>query len=350
MRRRFRAFDDPGLRTEAEGNLALYELQFAEPSVQHMSAAIAMAQEYGHTALEAVIRGYAAIDAYVRGRLADAREHVQAIVSSNADTPGALVVRMYAGLSTGRALCDEALVAACARPRLFETLTSGSPSSFGRAAGPYAQWLIDAGRIDEARTVLHRSLETMRNAYGAFLTMPVVAMHGDDVDVDVARSLLAVAVQNPHDRVAAATVALFDALAQRRNGDEAASRASGALAAERYRKLAWTTMEAWALELAGDRETALRLHRRCGNIREMRGLEFTGGGNDADAAHAGILSARERDIAELVAEGKSNRAIATALSMSDKTVEAHLTTIFAKLGFRSRTELAASTAANRVTS
>jgi DNA-binding CsgD family transcriptional regulator len=63
---------------------------------------------------------------------------------------------------------------------------------------------------------------------------------------------------------------------------------------------------------------------------------------------AGVLSARERSIARLVAEGKSNRAVAASLSMSEKTVEAHLTTIFEKLGVRSRTELAGAAATLRL--
>ena len=44
------------------------------------------------------------------------------------------------------------------------------------------------------------------------------------------------------------------------------------------------------------------------------------------------LSAREREVLELMAEGRSNRAIGERLSLSPKTVEAHVSTIFSKLG------------------
>jgi DNA-binding NarL/FixJ family response regulator len=51
------------------------------------------------------------------------------------------------------------------------------------------------------------------------------------------------------------------------------------------------------------------------------------------------LTAREREVAALVAQGKSNRAIAQALSISERTVENHAAAILGKLGFRTRAEL-----------
>jgi DNA-binding CsgD family transcriptional regulator len=52
------------------------------------------------------------------------------------------------------------------------------------------------------------------------------------------------------------------------------------------------------------------------------------------------LSATEDRVARLVAEGRTNREIASALFVSVKAVEANLTRIYAKLDVRSRTELA----------
>jgi DNA-binding NarL/FixJ family response regulator len=54
----------------------------------------------------------------------------------------------------------------------------------------------------------------------------------------------------------------------------------------------------------------------------------------------GELTEREREIAELVAHGRSNKEIAAALFLSEKTVGNALTSIYAKLGVRSRTQLA----------
>jgi DNA-binding CsgD family transcriptional regulator len=53
------------------------------------------------------------------------------------------------------------------------------------------------------------------------------------------------------------------------------------------------------------------------------------------------LSSREREVANLVASGMTNREVARALFLSEKTVGSHLARIYEKLGVHSRTVLAA---------
>ena len=55
----------------------------------------------------------------------------------------------------------------------------------------------------------------------------------------------------------------------------------------------------------------------------------------------GGLTSREREVARLVAQGKSNRAIADELVVGVSTVEAHISHIFTRLGFSSRAQIAA---------
>ena len=55
----------------------------------------------------------------------------------------------------------------------------------------------------------------------------------------------------------------------------------------------------------------------------------------------GGLTRRERDVAELVAQGKANRAIAQELGIGERTVEGYVASALGKLGFASRTQLAA---------
>jgi DNA-binding CsgD family transcriptional regulator len=52
------------------------------------------------------------------------------------------------------------------------------------------------------------------------------------------------------------------------------------------------------------------------------------------------LSPSEQRVAVLVAEGRTNREIASTLFLGERTVSSHLTNVYAKLGLRSRTELA----------
>jgi DNA-binding CsgD family transcriptional regulator len=52
------------------------------------------------------------------------------------------------------------------------------------------------------------------------------------------------------------------------------------------------------------------------------------------------LSGREREIADLVAAGRTNREIASELFLSEKTIESHLTKVFAKLGVSGRVAVA----------
>ena len=52
------------------------------------------------------------------------------------------------------------------------------------------------------------------------------------------------------------------------------------------------------------------------------------------------LTPQELEVALAVGRGATNREVATALYVSPKTIEVHLSRIFRKLGVRSRTELA----------
>jgi DNA-binding NarL/FixJ family response regulator len=52
------------------------------------------------------------------------------------------------------------------------------------------------------------------------------------------------------------------------------------------------------------------------------------------------LTAAEEHVARLVARGRTNAEIAKALCVEPRTVAAHLTRAYRKLGVRSRTELA----------
>jgi DNA-binding CsgD family transcriptional regulator len=86
-----------------------------------------------------------------------------------------------------------------------------------------------------------------------------------------------------------------------------------------------------------DRTVALRLV-----LGELGAGE--GGAGEAgagDEAGAGPLAKRETDVARLVAEGLTNRQIATRLFISERTVDSHVRSILNKLGVNSRAQIAA---------
>ena len=74
----------------------------------------------------------------------------------------------------------------------------------------------------------------------------------------------------------------------------------------------------------------------------MRGL-----GAEPHGGGLGLLTARERELALLIAAGKPNRAAAAELSITEKAVEKYLTSIYAKFGLKSRAQLAALVASSQ---
>ncbi len=52
------------------------------------------------------------------------------------------------------------------------------------------------------------------------------------------------------------------------------------------------------------------------------------------------LTAREEEVLHLLAHGQSNKQIGASLSISEKTVKNHVTSIFRKIGVGDRTEAA----------
>ncbi|WP_432838123.1 helix-turn-helix transcriptional regulator [Dactylosporangium sp. CA-092794] len=108
---------------------------------------------------------------------------------------------------------------------------------------------------------------------------------------------------------------------------------------------------AWATE-------AIHIVTECRAERARHRLEFALGGPNAPAEEQLFrpgsplrqLTPAERSVALKVADGRTNRQVATELFLSRHTVDSHLRKIFNKLGIRSRVELANFVARDRLTS
>jgi DNA-binding CsgD family transcriptional regulator len=81
------------------------------------------------------------------------------------------------------------------------------------------------------------------------------------------------------------------------------------------------------LEAARSAYTELGARPDAARIRSLR---------DRASRDADGLTGREREVLRLVAGGQTNRAIAAALTISERTVDRHVSNIFAKLGVSSR--------------
>ena len=104
----------------------------------------------------------------------------------------------------------------------------------------------------------------------------------------------------------------------------------------------------WRGELLGDAdaaEAAATLLASVGAGRQARRAAKTLRGLGVRSARerrsGGPLSAREMEVARLVAEGLTNPAIARRLYLSRPTVASHVAHILTKLGFTSRAQIAA---------
>jgi DNA-binding CsgD family transcriptional regulator len=227
-----------------------------------------------------------------------------------------------AGLTVGVALADEDLVLRSAPPEAVEmALRSRINSTLGRIAGPYARWRYARGDHDGAAAVLRTAVETLGGAFGATETLIAAVELGDEATRRNALPFLSKLDAMAQQALYAATAADMRAFEARRGGDAQAAAAShAAAAAALYRGLGWPAHEARVRELAGDAASAA----------------LVGGPLSASTSR---LSAREREVAALVAQGIPNKRLAERLAVSQRTVEKHITSIFAKLGLRNRTEL-----------
>jgi len=191
-------------------------------------------------------------------------------------------------------------------------------------ARPWTPELIEAllhlDRGDEAASVLER---WERDA---------VRVSNDYVLASVTRCRGLVAAA--HGAVADAVTLLEDAVARHEKLGETFGRARAQLSLgavlrrARQRRAARQTIEA---ALDGFEELGAATWVEC--AREELG-------RISGRTREGALTAAERRVAQLVAEGRTNHEVAAALFLADRTVASHLTRIYAKLGVRSRTELA----------
>lgn len=192
--------------------------------------------------------------------------------------------------------------------------------------GDFIEALVKSSHEDEARTELETFAEQAERTGRPWPNAAVARCRG----------LLA-----PDDAIDAAFEA---ALAWHARGADPFERARTELSyGERLRR-ARRPADARA-HLRAAVETFERLGAEPWACRARAELRASGGATRAaQNAVTRELTAQELEVALLVGRGATNREAAATLFLSPKTVEAHLSRIYRKIGVRSRTELAATMA------
>ncbi|MGW1168985.1 ATP-binding protein [Streptomyces sp. NPDC002550] len=188
--------------------------------------------------------------------------------------------------------------------------------------GDLAAAAVRAGRTDDARTVVdavEHSLEPDRSPRLAAVLHRATALLSDTEDAeDHFRAALADSATDcwPFER-ALTRLDFGEWLRRRRRSTEARPHLNAALECfQRLDARPWTDRTAAELRAAGAPMAAATA-----------------------ASAADALTAQERQIAELAAQGLTNRDIAARLYLSPRTVGYHLHKIFPKLGVRARAQL-----------
>ncbi|HEV2907937.1 MAG TPA: AAA family ATPase [Candidatus Eremiobacteraceae bacterium] len=288
-----------------------------------------------------------ALTCYRFGDLERARELVTQALAMEIGLQKFGVVAARVGIAVGLLTLDDELVERTARRDFFDLIEGQDESAVPYAACAYIDRAVARGRFDDAHGIVDRTL-TALDALADKQTDNVIfvhiAVHGDSGQIKRARELLKRAGTLKHEKEhdARAYLTLFDARFAQRENKPKDARALGALAAAQFHDLGWHLYEAQSLETAGERENALELYKKIGDKRDAQRLETSARrrGRPRASGPQG-LSPRELEVGQLIAQGKSNRAISEALTVGERTVETHASAILNKLGLASRAELIA---------
>ncbi len=363
------------LETAAQLGWAEFYLERYDQSIAHLERGIAVSRATGQgQRLPVMIEGLAC-SMFMRGRLADAAELQEraldaARLSGNrqrlcwalfnrawtARLAGDLELALRTGEESAQVAreLDDSIVATLARAvhavALLETgdEARGVEQLLACAGGRELPLIPEPRRCVYYDPLTHAELRRGRVEEAArFAALAEASAEGLGLRVPTAlaeRARAAVALET-RDFALAAKLALASATGADNAGarlEAARSRtlAGRALAAidERQRATGQLKAAAEALDSCGAvryRDEAVRELRRLG----VRIARRTRPGSGVDGGIAS-LTARERELTELVCDRKTNSQIATELFLSQKTVESHLRNIFNQLDASSRVEVA----------
>jgi DNA-binding CsgD family transcriptional regulator/tetratricopeptide (TPR) repeat protein len=280
-----------------------------------------------------------ALDFYSRGKLESARR----VMRGGTDAPrirSATAVLARHAPFIADALDDESLVTPEIEAEFAAARQRARHADDAVTIAAAAFWSLRLGQrvsaLTDIRTALGCLPHPIVHADSVILLaaqhLPLAELHALETFTDPTARDAGDTLGRAHALAAAAIVA-------RRRGDPGAAETAGLEAAGMYRRAGRPLDEARALEHAGHSLAARELYERCGAVGWAKRLAVTDSALTSSLAkHA--LSSRELDVARLMAEGLGNSAIGERLSITTKTVEKHIGSIYDKLGVRSRPQVA----------
>ena len=303
---------------------------------RYFERALAHAREHKFLASVAYVLATRARRRLLGGLLAQARADVLEALGVTTDYDLVRPFTTGVGTALGLLLDDQSLIEQCFDP---SQIGRGNPLQI---AASYADRLFSLGRDDEARALLVDALSYATTARTPFEVLVAAARSLGAEHVARARAIAAGFASSPHDIVYKATLPLMDAITASRAGDAEEAASYGREAVDGFRGLGCPLFEAEALELSGDPDAAIEIYRRTGAVARLRRLQLAAA-PETKPSHRGFdeLTVREREVVELLGRGLSNAEIAERMSVSLKTVEKHLSSIYVKLGLNSRGKLMA---------
>jgi DNA-binding CsgD family transcriptional regulator len=242
------------------------------------------------------------------------------------------------GVTVGMRLGDLALVDALFDPALLaESVATLNAEACGLLLPAFAEVMHARNMSKELRALLQRCVDNgLVDPYTWILQG--AARYGTIECAEQAGALLNHYLDGATAPATAAHRALFEATLLRRHSKPiAAERARDA--AERYARIGWRLLEATAFEVAGDEAAASSAYARCGAAYDVERLARGLSRKSRRAPFGARLTARELEVARLVARKRSNNEIARALEISVRTVHHHVEAVFNKLGLQTRRQL-----------
>ncbi|WP_155339846.1 ATP-binding protein [Acrocarpospora corrugata] len=289
---------------------------------KRLDQAVTIAVEIGERLLEAEAHGFRAFMALGQGRIREAQRASERVVALTTELDNHLgMVIGLTGLAQAARKRGDLAAARLHFTRAMELLRGfDARQSLISCLAGLGTVALESGDLEEARRRFDEALRLGRDA---------------GLRMETARRLASFALLSVREGELRRAVLLAAASAAQR--PSAGSRLENVLAPARDGLGEATVAALWAegLGLTFDQAVTLALAESVPGPQTARPVV-----QPAALTPQSTLTARELEIAGLIARGLSNRGIADELVISQATVARHVANILAKLGFTSRTQVA----------